>query len=108
MGERVAAVPREAFGGGPPFGAGPLRSYMRKHRPRVPPPGRAACRVSGGARAGSSWFSCHGLRFPNLIKYGKLTYLGWLNTLDSHFRRFSWAKLCPINVVEVCHRRLFG
>jgi hypothetical protein len=62
----------------------------------------------GGARSGPSWFSCHGLRFPNLIKFGKLIYLGWLNTLDPHFRRFSWAKLCPINVVEVCHRRLFG
>ena len=36
MGERVAAVPREAFGGGPPFGAGPLRSYTRNHGPRVP------------------------------------------------------------------------
>lgn len=78
---------RERHSEGSALWGGPLRSYTRNHGPRVPRRGARPAAYRGGARSGRSWFSCHGLRFPNLIRFGMSIYVGWLNTLDSHFRR---------------------
>lgn len=70
-----------------PLGRAPS-ARIRGTTGRASPAGaRGLPRIGGGARSGRSWFSCHGLRFPNLIRFGMSIYVGWLNTLDSHFRR---------------------